>query len=255
MFDSDYVRRYGRQISLPEIGADGQRKLSRAKVLLVGAGGLGSPASLYLAGAGVGELGLADPDFVELSNLHRQILHGEKDLGASKIDSALESLAALNSSIVLKGFREKLTRENFGEVAKGYDLIIEGSDNFPTKFAVNDACVEHGKKLILGGLLKFDGQILTVVPPDSSCYRCCFSEEPAAGVVPNCAEGGLVGAVAGALGCLMACEAIKLIAGMPLSHLNRLTLFNFGETTVAKQRVKPRPDCFCRRFASNRPSF
>ncbi|MDP3804566.1 MAG: HesA/MoeB/ThiF family protein, partial [Candidatus Omnitrophota bacterium] len=196
----DQIERYSRQIILPHIGGKGQEKLLNAKVLVVGAGGLGSPASLYLAAAGIGKIGIVDSDEVELNNLQRQILHSTKDVGRPKAESAKERMSGLNTDIEVAAKKIRLTSENILDVIKPYDIIVDGSDNFPTRYLVNDACVLSKKPLSHGGIFRFDGQAMTIIPGKGPCYRCLFPEPPPPGAMPSCQEAGILGAVAGVIG-------------------------------------------------------
>ena len=219
MLTEDQIERFSRHILLKEVGGIGQEKLLAARVLLVGAGGLGSPAALYLTAAGVGTLGLCDFDTVSLSNLQRQVLYETGDVGAPKVERAAARLRGIWPGVKLDLIREKLTPENARETIRNYDVVIEGSDNFETKFLVNDACVAEGKPAVIGGILRWHGQVISVVPGRGACYRCLFERPPPPGSAPTCAEAGVVGALAGLVGSLQAAEAIKLILGIgtPLS--------------------------------------
>lgn len=240
--EKNEVTRYSRHLLLPEIGRQGQEKLQAAKVLLVGLGGLGCPAAQYLAAAGVGTLGLADGDQVDLTNLQRQVLHWEKDLGLNKVDSAQEKLAAMNSKLQLKK-HSALNPENIEGILSDYDLVVEGTDNFPAKFLVNDACVKTKVPLVQGGILRFEGQMMAVNPGHSACYRCLFTQAPPAGSVPNCAEAGVLGAVAGALGSLMAVEALKILCGIGLPAYDRLLVYQAAELSFRTVKLKKNPHC------------
>lgn len=205
------TERYERQILLPEVGLAGQKKLQKAGVLLVGAGGLGSPAALYLAGAGIGRLGIADADAVSLSNLHRQILHTQEGIGKNKAESAKENLEKRNDTVKIETYPCQITPENIQGLIRDYDFVIDGTDNFETKFLINDACVIAGKPFSHGGVLGFQGQALTYVPGTGPCYRCIFEEIPEPGSVPSCRQAGIAGPVAGVIGCIQALEAVKYI--------------------------------------------
>lgn len=248
---AEAAARYARQLVLPELGAAGQAKLGEARVLLIGAGGLGSPAALYLAAAGVGRLGIVDPDGVELSNLHRQILHGTADSGRPKVESARESLAAINPHVEVRTFRERFAAANALDLARGWDLVVDGSDNFPTRYASNDACVALGIPNVYGSVWRFEGQVSVFAPHlGGPCYRCLNPQAPPAGSVPSCAEAGVLGVMPGLVGTLQALEAIKLIAGLGdtligrLLHVDVLTM-KFREFTL---RCDPR----CGRCAEGR---
>lgn len=212
--DTEEVRRYDRQIILPQIGSEGQIKLKNSRVLVVGAGGLGSPAALYLAGAGVGTVGIMDADTVNMSNLQRQILHNIDREQMNKAESAKLSLERLNDKIEVRAYPYMLSAENAEEIIREYDFIIDGTDNFETKFLINDICVSLGKSFCHGGILQFTGQVMTYVPGDCPCYRCVFEEAPERGSLPNCSQAGVIGAVAGIIGSIQALEAMKYLLGM-----------------------------------------
>jgi sulfur-carrier protein adenylyltransferase/sulfurtransferase len=236
--------RYARHLVLDEVGETGQRKLKAARVLIVGAGGLGSPASLYLAAAGVGTLGLVDFDDVDASNLQRQVLYGESDLGRPKLDAALERLRDLNPHIRLVAHPERLTSDNALEIIAGYDIVIDGTDNFPTRYLVNDACVLLGKRNVYGSILKFDGQLSVFAGGDDApCYRCLFREPPPPGMVPSCAEGGVLGVLPGVIGSLQALEAIKLITGAGEPMIGRLLLFDALKLSWRELKLRRNPEC------------
>jgi adenylyltransferase/sulfurtransferase len=222
----DELQRYHRHLTLPDIGEAGQRRLKEARVLLVGAGGLGSPAALYLAAAGVGHLGIVDADPVELSNLQRQVLHGTADVGRAKVASAAARLHDLNPHVQVSAHRTRLTSANALELLRDHDVVVDGSDNFPTRYLVNDACVLLGKPLVYGSVSRFDGQVSVFGTPDGPCYRCLFREPPAPRSVPNCEEGGVFGVVPGIVGVLQATETIKLIVGAGEPLVGRLLLID-----------------------------
>ncbi|WP_025322081.1 HesA/MoeB/ThiF family protein [Deferrisoma camini] len=237
------VLRYSRQILLPEVGGKGQERLGEARVLVVGAGGLGSPAALYLAAAGVGTVGLCDADRVDLTNLQRQILHGTPDVGRPKVDSGAEALARLNPGVRVVRHPVRLTAANALEIVRDYDVVVDGTDTFPSKFLVNDACAAAGVPYVYAGILRFEGQMLTVVPGKGACYRCFFREPPPPGAVPTCAQAGILGAVAGVMGSLQALEVLKLLLGVGEPLVNRLLLFE-GETLAFREvRVRRDPRC------------
>ena len=213
MFTPDQVRRYSRHMLIPEVGALGQRKLLDAKVLVVGAGGLGSPAAYYLAAAGVGSLGIVDHDLVDESNLQRQILHNTSRVGRPKVESAAQTIRELNPDVDVVMHDDVLTSENAMEIIGKYDVIVNGCDNFPTRYLVNDACVFLRKPMVDGSVLKFEGMV-KVFLPDSGCYRCMYPSPPPPEMAPNCAEAGVLGVVPGVIGCLQATEAVKLIIGI-----------------------------------------
>jgi adenylyltransferase/sulfurtransferase len=244
-FTEGQIHRYSRQMILPGIGGKGQRKLLEAKVFIMGAGGLGSPAALYLAAAGVGTIGLADFDRVELHNLQRQILHRTPDVGLPKAESGKRTLELLNPEVEVQIYPERITSANIREIIKVYDLVLDGSDNFPTRFLINDACYFERKTLISGAILRFDGQLSTFKPhAGGPCYRCLFPEPPPAGMVPSCQEAGVLGAVAGIIGILQANEALKEILGLGESMAGRFLIFNalnlsFHEVKIAKNSTCP----------------
>ena len=242
MLSRDELLRYSRHLVLPGLGLAGQEKLKQARVLVVGAGGLGSPAALYLAAAGVGTIVLADADRVDATNLQRQILHGSDTVGRPKVDSARERLADLNPHVRVETIPERLTSANARAVVRGVDVVLDGSDNFPTRYLMNDACVLEGKPLVYGSIFRFDGQV-SLFAPDGPCYRCLFADPPPAGLVPNCAEGGVVGALPGIVGSLQALEAIKLIIGAGETLAGRLLLFDGLKMTFREVRLRKDPDC------------
>ncbi len=211
---SEQIERYSRQIMIPDLGGKGQIRLKQGKVLVVGAGGLGCPAAFYLVAAGIGALGLVDSDSVELSNLQRQILHATSDIGREKVDSAKDKLNALNPDVEVRTYPLRLDAGNAAEIFAAYDFIIDGSDNFATKFLVNDLAVDLGKAFSHAGIVRLQGQTMTVIPHKSACYRCVFQEPPTPGEIMNCQQAGILGAVAGVIGSIQATEAIKYLAGM-----------------------------------------
>lgn len=219
------IVRYSRHIILKDIGGAGQEKILNARVLIIGAGGLGAPAALYLAAAGVGTIGIADADAVDLSNLQRQIIHFTADVDRPKVQSAREKMTAINPDVRVNTYHARVTAENIADLIRAYDFIIDGTDNFPTKFLVNDACVFGGKPFSHGGILRFNGQTMTYLP-GNACYRCVFLEPPPKGAVPTCSEAGILGAVAGMLGTIQAAEALRYIIGKGRLLTNRLLTFN-----------------------------
>jgi len=237
------IERYSRQIILSEVGGKGQIKLLNSKVLIIGCGGLGSPAAYYLAAAGVGTLGLVDSDKVELNNLQRQILHNIKTVGKPKVESAKETLENLNPDVKIITYHTRLTSKNILDIIKDYDVIIDGSDNFPTRYLVNDACVLSNKPLIHAGILRFDGQITTIIPYKTPCYRCIFPSPPPPGSVPSCQEAGILGVVAGVLGILQATEAIKYILNIGELLTGKLLVFNALEMSFRKVNVRRNKNC------------
>ncbi|MCL6650037.1 MAG: molybdopterin-synthase adenylyltransferase MoeB [Chloroflexi bacterium] len=242
LLSREQLSRYSRQIILQEVGLGGQRRLLESRVLVVGAGGLGSPAALYLAAAGVGTIGIVDGDRVELNNLHRQILHTTADLGKPKTQSAGRTLQALNPDVRVIPFQTTLTSENALEIIRDFDLVVNGSDNFPTRYLVNDACVFLRKPLIDASILRWEGQATTFLP-GHGCYRCLFPTPPPPGVVPSCAEGGILGALAGFMGTLQATEAVKVLLGHGRTLVNRLLLFDALENEFRVVRWARNPDC------------
>ena len=223
--NKEQIKRYSRHILLNNVGGKGQEKLLNSKVLVIGAGGLGSPISLYLAAAGVGTLGIVDMDRVELSNLQRQIAHGTSDVGALKVDSVKSSVEGLNPDVNVKAINERIDSKNILDLIEDYDFILEGTDNFPTKFLVNDACILSDKAFNQGGILRFKGQTMTHIPGSAS-YRCVYRQPPPAGAVPTCAEAGVLGAVAGILGTIQATEALKYILGLDGLLTNQVLTFD-----------------------------
>ncbi len=241
-FTPEQVVRYSRHIIMPQVGSTGQRKLMDAKVLIVGAGGLGSPAGLYLAMAGVGTIGFVDFDTVDLSNLQRQVLHHTKDVGRPKIESARDTIAAYNPDVKVIGHNEPLTSDNAMEIIPQYDIVLNGADNFATRYLVNDACYFAGKPLVDGSIFTFDGQ-LTVFIPGKGCYRCLYPAPPPPGLVPNCAEAGVLGVLPGVVGCIQAIEAIKLILDLGDSLNGRLLLFDALAMEFRQVKLRRDPDC------------
>lgn len=245
MFDmtDEQIQRYSRQIILPNVGGRGQRKLLSSKVLIVGAGGLGSPAALYLSAAGVGTLGIVDADTVELSNLHRQVVHRTEDVGRPKTQSAADTLRALNPDVQLMCHQERLTRENARKIIEPYDIVVEGSDNFPTKYLVNDVCVLLNKPMVLGAVYQFEGQVMVFQPDDGFCYRCLFPEPPPPGAVPSCQEAGVLGAVPGIVGSIQAAETMKLLLGIGETLAGRFLVLDALDVSFTELAVAPNPDC------------
>jgi len=240
----DQIERYSRNIILKEVGGKGQKKLLESKVLIIGAGGLGSPAALYLAAAGVGTIGLADGDTVDLTNLQRQVIHFTKDVGARKADSAKEKIAQLNPDVDVKVHPEMVRAANAQEIISGYDFIIDGTDNFAAKFLINDACILLNKPYSHAGILRFNGQMMTVKPRTSTCYRCVFKVPPPVGAVPGCAEAGVLGAMAGVIGTLQAVETLKYLLGVGDLLTDRLLIFDalpmsFREVKITRNTACP----------------
>jgi len=242
-FTEDQLQRYSRHIILPEVGGKGQKKILNAKAFLVGAGGLGCPVGYYLAAAGVGAIGMIDNDTVELSNLQRQIAHNTKKLGAHKVDSAKETFEALNPDVRVIGIKERISKDNILDLIKDYDIIVDGSDNFPTRYLVNDACVMLGKPLVSGAILRFEGQVTTILPKEGHCYRCLFEEMPPPGLVPSCQEAGVIGAITGVVGSLQAIEVIKLILGKGDILKNTLLIYDALKANFRRVKVPKNPEC------------
>jgi molybdopterin/thiamine biosynthesis adenylyltransferase/rhodanese-related sulfurtransferase len=243
--NQEQVLRYSRHLIMPEVGVEGQEKLVAAKVLLIGAGGLGSPNALYLAAAGVGTLGIVDFDTVDHTNLHRQVLHGTGDVGKLKVESARETIHDINPNVVVKPYTVPLTRETALDIMKNYDVIVDGTDNFQTRYLTNDACVFLKKPNVYASIFRFDGQATVFQPgnPESPCYRCLYPEPPPPGEVPSCAEGGVLGILPGLVGLIQATEAIKLILGRGRSLVGRLLLFNALEMTFDELKIRRNPRC------------
>ena len=239
----DELRRYGRHLVLPQVGTEGQRRLKSARVLLVGAGGLGSPAALYLSAAGVGTLGLVDFDVVDITNLQRQVIHGTSDLGRPKLDSASDRIRDINPHVHVEQFDTALTSKNALGIAKDFDVIVDGTDNFPTRYLVNDTCVILGKPNAFGSVLRFEGQASVFAMEDGPCYRCLFREPPPPGLVPTCAEGGVLGVLPGLIGTIQATETIKLIIGAGESLSGRLLLVDALTMEFRSMKIRRDPDC------------
>ena len=235
--------RYSRHLLLPEVGVEGQRRLRAARVLLIGAGGLGSPAALYLAAAGVGTLGLVDFDRVDLTNLQRQILHGTSDVGRPKLDSAAERIGDLNPGVSVRSHAVRLTRANALGVIGEYDIVVDGSDNFPTRYLANDACVLLRRPYVYGSIFRFEGQASVFATGDGPCYRCLYPEPPPPGMVPTCAEGGVLGVLPGVIGSIQALETIKLLLGAGDSLAGRLLLFDALRLRFRELRLRRDPAC------------
>jgi adenylyltransferase/sulfurtransferase len=237
------VARYSRHLIMPEVGMDGQKRLKASSVLLVGAGGLGSPLGLYLAAAGVGRIGLVDYDVVDFSNLQRQVLHGTADVGRSKLQSARDRLGAINPEVRLDLYETRLTSANALTLLGPYDVVIDGTDNFPTRYLVNDACVLLGKPNVYGSIFRFDGQASVFYPGRGPCYRCLYPEPPPPGEVPSCAEGGVLGILPGLIGCIQATEAVKLILGQGTPLVGRLLLYDALRMEFRQFKVRRNPRC------------
>jgi adenylyltransferase/sulfurtransferase len=243
----DEIRRYSRHLIMPEVGLEGQIALKGARVLLVGAGGLGSPAAMYLAAAGVGTIGIVDPDVVDETNLQRQVVHGTPDLGRAKIASAGETIQAINPLVQVEGHEVHLSSANALELLAGYDIVVDGTDNFPTRYLVNDACVMLGKPNVYGSIYRFDGQATVFAHEHAGergpCYRCLFPAPPPPGTVPSCAEGGVLGVLPGVIGLIQATEAIKLILGRGEPLVGRLLLYDALAMRTRELRIRRDPHC------------
>lgn len=238
------IRRYSRHLIMPEVGLAGQKKLKAASILLVGTGGLGSPLAMYLAAAGVGRLGLVDYDVVDVTNLQRQVVHGTSTVGRLKVESAKDRILDINPDIVVETYNVLFTSENAEEIASHYDIIIDGTDNFPTRYLVNDVCVKLGKPNVYGSIFRFDGQVTVFDPSQGGpCYRCLFPEPPPPGMVPSCAEGGVLGILPGTVGTLQATEAIKLILGIGDSLVGKLMLYNALDMSFDFVKLRRNPAC------------
>jgi adenylyltransferase/sulfurtransferase len=240
---NDEIARYSRHLILPEVGIEGQRKLKHARVLLVGTGGLGAPLGMYLAAAGIGHLGLVDFDNVDASNLQRQIIHGSKDIGRPKIASARDRLLDLNPHVEITAYETRLTSANAFAIMRGYDIIADGTDNFPTRYLVNDACVLLGKPNVYGSIFRFEGQASVFAAKGHACYRCLYPEPPPPGLVPSCAEGGVLGVLPGIIGCIQANEVIKLALGGGQPLHDRLVLFDAWKLRFRELKVRRDPAC------------
>lgn len=246
-FTEDQLQRYSRHILLPEVGGKGQKKIAAARVFLIGAGGLGSPSALYLAAAGVGTLGIIDSDVVDLSNLQRQVLHSTKTLHRPKVESAQETLSSMNPDVKIVPHLGKISSENILDLIKDYDIVLDGSDNFATRFLVNDACFFLKKTLVSGSIFRFEGQLTTLKPHETSepkpCYRCLYPEPPPAGLVPSCQEAGVLGVLAGTIGVLQAAEALKEILGIGTSLAGRLLVYDALEMSFRTVKVPKNKQC------------
>jgi sulfur-carrier protein adenylyltransferase/sulfurtransferase len=240
---NEEILRYSRHLIMPEVGMEGQLKLKASKVLLIGTGGLGAPLGLYLAAAGVGRLGLVDFDTVDVTNLQRQIMFGSSDVGRPKSVAATERLRSLNPDISIQSYDAQLTSENALELLRDYDVIVDGTDNFPTRYLVNDASVLLGKPNVYGSIFRFDGQVSVFGAPGGPCYRCVYPEPPPPGLVPSCAEGGVLGVLPGIVGCIQAMEVIKLILGVGDPLIGRLLLFDALGMKFRELKLRKNPDC------------
>src|SRR5437773_4073511 len=237
------ILRYSRHLIMPEVGMDGQLKLKQAKVLCIGAGGLGSPLALYLAAAGVGRLGIVDFDVVDFTNLQRQIIHDTSDVGRLKIESAKDTIADINPNVEVVAHETRLTSENALDIFRDYDIVADGTDNFPTRYLVNDACVLLGKPNVYGSIFHFEGQATVFGAPGGPCYRCLYPEPPPPGLVPSCAEGGVLGILPGTIGLIQATEAVKLILGIGEPLVGRLLLYDALAMRFRELKLRKNPEC------------
>ena len=240
---NEQIKRYSRHLIMPEVGVDGQEKLAAASVLCIGAGGLGSPLALYLAAAGVGHLGILDFDVVDFSNLQRQIIHGEDTIGELKVESARDRILKLNSDVKVTTYNEMLSSENAMEIIKDYDIVVDGTDNFATRYLVNDACVLLGKPNVYGSIFRFEGQVSVFDAKHGPCYRCLYPEPPPPGLVPSCAEGGVLGILPGVIGTLQAAEAVKLIIKQGTPLIGRLLFLDVLEMQPREMKLRKDPGC------------
>src|SRR5699024_1249214 len=246
MLDGDARARYARQLILPEIGESGQRKLMESRILLIGAGGLGAPAALYLAAAGVGTLGIVDHDVVDRSNLQRQVIHADDRVGEPKVESARRTIQAINPNVRVQTHALRLSSDNIESVFSDYDIVVDGSDNFPTRYLVNDACVHLGLPNVHGSIFRFDGQVSVFwpqAPGGGPCYRCLYPEPPPPELAPSCNEAGVLGVLPGTVGMLEATEALKLVLGVGKTLVGRLLCFDALNMRFRELNVRPDPDC------------
>lgn len=243
MLSEDQIQRYSRHIILKDVGGKGQQKLLDSKVLIIGAGGLGSPIALYLGAAGVGTIGIADADDVDISNLQRQVIHFTADIGKPKVYSAKEKIQDMNPDVQVKTYKEWVTAGNIANIIADYDFVIDGTDNFAAKFLINDACVLGKKPYSHGGILQFDGQTFTVMPGESACYRCIFPEPPPKEAIPTCSQAGVIGVLPGVIGTIQATEAIKFILGKGDLLANRLLTYNALRMRFRDVPIKRNPKC------------
>ncbi|MFN8812202.1 MAG: molybdopterin-synthase adenylyltransferase MoeB [Acidobacteriota bacterium] len=240
---NEEIQRFSRHLILPEVGMDGQIKLKDAKVLLVGTGGLGAPLGLYLAAAGIGTIGLVDFDVVDASNLQRQVIHGTKDIGRKKIDSAADRMLDINPNLMIVKHETPLTSENARQIVEQYDLVADGTDNFPTRYLVNDVCVLTGKPNVYGSIFRFEGQSSVFATETGPCYRCLYPEPPPPGLVPSCAEGGVLGILPGVVGLIQATEVVKIILGIGQTLAGRLMLYDALNMKFRELKLRRNPDC------------
>ncbi len=241
-FTNEQLERYSRHIILKEIGVKGQKKLMNGSVLIIGAGGLGAPAALYLAAAGVGKIGIVDADVVDLSNLQRQVIHTTADVGRPKVESAAETMRAINPDVEVVTYHEFISSANIMDIIKDYDFVLDGTDNFPAKFLINDACVMADKPFSHAGILRFKGQLMTVIPHQSPCYRCVFKTMPPKDAIPTCKQAGVIGAMAGVIGSLQALEAVKFLTGAGELLTGKLLTFDALTMKFHTVKLPPRGD-------------
>jgi len=245
-FTEEQIKRYARHIILPEVGGKGQEKLLNSKVLVIGAGGLGSPAILYLAAAGVGTIGIVDFDVVDFSNLQRQVIHNTERVGTPKVESAKKTVEMLNPDVKVIAYNTRISKENIMDIIKDYDVVLDGTDNFPTRFLINDACYFAGKPLVSAAMLRFEGQVSVFdfrMKEQSPCYRCLFPEPPPPGLVPSCQEAGILGSIGGIMGCIQATEAIKLILGIGEPLVGKLLIMDALSMDFRKVKLRKDPNC------------
>ncbi len=245
-FTEEQIKRYARHIILPEVGGKGQEKLLNSKVLVIGAGGLGSPAILYLAAAGVGTIGIVDFDVVDFSNLQRQVIHNTERVGTPKVESAKKTMEMLNPDVKVITYNTRISKENIMDMIKDYDVVLDGTDNFPTRFLINDACYFAGKPLVSAAMLRFEGQVSVFdyrMKEKSPCYRCLFPEPPPPGLVPSCQEAGILGSIGGIMGCIQATEAIKLILGIGEPLVGKLLIMDALSMDFRKVKLRKDPNC------------
>lgn len=242
-FTDEQLERYSRHIILQDLGIEGQQKILESKIMIIGAGGLGAPAALYLAAAGVGTIGIADADDVDLTNLQRQVIHFTADVGTPKVESAKAKMTAINPDIQVNTYKTFVTSQNIREIIKEYDFVIDGTDNFAAKFLINDACVMEGIPYSHGGILRFEGQTMTVVPGESACYRCVFNSPPPKDAVPTCSQAGVLGAIAGMLGTIQAAEAIKYVTRIGDLLTDRLLIFDAKKMSFRNAKFSKNKKC------------
>ncbi|MCL4558818.1 MAG: molybdopterin-synthase adenylyltransferase MoeB [Deltaproteobacteria bacterium] len=243
MLTNSQIERYARHIILDGVGGKGQEKLLRSKVLVIGAGGLGSPIAMYLAASGIGNIGIVDFDVVDVSNLQRQIAHSTADIGTPKTDSAERTIKAINPDVAVQKFSFKLTSENIMDIIKDYDLIVDGTDSFPARYLINDACVLSGKRNVYGSVFKFEGQATVFSPGEGPCFRCLYPEPPPPGMVPSCQEAGVFGVLPGLIGMIQATEAIKIFLGIGRPLIGRMLVYDALRMEVREMRIRKDPAC------------